>query len=112
MKDFATVLVYLCASATWLNLDRNFPESLILESGPPQRKAKRLSVEITCLKVRWHIAGPCRLVLSAPTCIWELSLLAAIQCLLHDTIRNIHNISLYAPNISVQISSLDSCFPL
>lgn len=101
MKDFAAVFVYLYASAIWLNLDSNFPESLVLESGPPQRRTERLSVDITCLKIRWHIAGPCRLVLSAPTRIWELSLLVAIQCLLHDTIMNIHNISLYAPTVNI-----------
>lgn len=92
--------MYFCASAGWLNLDGNFPESLVLESGTSHRGAKRLSVEITCPKVRWRIVGPRRLVLSC-TCIGELSLLVTIQCLLHDTIMNIHNISLYAPIITV-----------
>jgi len=112
MKDFAAVFVYLCPSAIWLSLDSIFPELLILENSPPQGRAKRFSVEITCRRVRWHIAGPCRLVLSAPICMWELSLLVAIQCLLHDTVMNMHNTSFYAPNIRVYVRSLGSCFPL
>lgn len=101
MNDFDAILVYLCTSAIWLNLDSSFPESLVLESGSPQRRVNMISVEITCLKLRCHTAGPCRLVLSAPMCIWELSFLVAIQWLLHDIIMNIHNISLYVPNASV-----------
>lgn len=42
---------------------------------------------------------PCRLVLCALMCIWELPLLATIQGLLQDDI-SIHCISLYALNVS------------
>lgn len=40
------------------------------------------------------------LVLCAPMCLWELSILATIQSFLQDAIILIHSISLYTPSVS------------
>lgn len=80
MKDFDDVFCVALCSAAWLNLDSTFPQTLALENGPFQRRAKRLSVEIACLKVRWHVADPCRLVLTALTCIQEIRELSLSGC--------------------------------